>query len=274
MAHHQPRHAAAHRRARRTPNAGAHAARSGPSGTRARVKALAAGLALAAGVTSAALALNLSDPTTTTVAGTRPHAPAAADRPTAEPTAAPRPSPYLHVIRLDARPTAVVQPPHDPVAAGPGTEVDVSGVAPFSAQTRHELAVAERARAAAADRQARERAARDETSSRSDSRQPPPVGGSPRQIAQQLLAARGWSAQFGCLQAMWNRESGWNPYAQNPGSGAYGIPQALPGSKMAAFGADWRTNPQTQIEWGLWYIGSRYGTPCGAWSFWQAHNYY
>jgi hypothetical protein len=72
---------------------------------------------------------------------------------------------------------------------------------------------------------------------------------------------------------MWNRESGWRVNAAN-GSGAYGIPQALPGSKMAAFGADWQTNPRTQIEWGLSYISGRYGTPCGAWSSWQAQGWY
>jgi uncharacterized protein YabE (DUF348 family) len=98
--------------------------------------------------------------------------------------------------------------------------------------------------------------------------------GSAQAIAQQLLLARGWgNDQFSCLVQMWNRESGWRVNAAN-GSGAYGIPQALPGSKMAAFGADWQTNPRTQIEWGLSYISGRYGTPCGAWSSWQAQGWY
>ena len=78
----------------------------------------------------------------------------------------------------------------------------------------------------------------------------------------------------GCLEKLWDRESGWNERAMNRYSGAYGIPQSLPGHKMASAGADWQTNPATQIKWGLGYIQSRYGTPCGAWSFWQAHNYY
>ena len=98
--------------------------------------------------------------------------------------------------------------------------------------------------------------------------------GSAQAIAQQMLAARGWgSDQFSCLVQMWNRESGWRVNAANS-SGAYGIPQALPGSKMSSAGADWQTNPATQIAWGLGYIAGRYSTPCGAWSFWQAHNYY
>ena len=87
-----------------------------------------------------------------------------------------------------------------------------------------------------------------------------------------MLEARGWgNDQFSCLVTMWNHESGWRVNAANP-SGAYGIPQALPGSKMASAGADWRTNPATQIKWGLEYISSRYGTPCGAWSQWQANG--
>jgi hypothetical protein len=88
------------------------------------------------------------------------------------------------------------------------------------------------------------------------------------------LAAHGWGPdQFGCLNYIWIRESGWNELAGNPAR-AYGIPQAYPGSKMAAEGSDWLTNPQTQIRWGEDYIQSRYGTPCQAWAFWQARRYY
>src|SRR5690606_13623238 len=90
--------------------------------------------------------------------------------------------------------------------------------------------------------------------------------GDPRSIAQQMLPDFGWGAdQFSCLDSLWQRESNWNPSAQNPSSGAYGIPQALPGGKMASAGSDWATNPATQIEWGLGYIQGRYGSPCGAW---------
>ncbi len=94
---------------------------------------------------------------------------------------------------------------------------------------------------------------------------PAVTGGDPKAIAAEMVAARGWgSDQFSCLDTLWERESNWNPTAQNPSSGAYGIPQSLPGSKMASVGSDWRTNPATQITWGLNYISGRYGTPCGA----------
>lgn len=107
-----------------------------------------------------------------------------------------------------------------------------------------------------------------------------PIAGTPdpgtaKAIAADMVAARGWgSGEFDCLVALWNKESGWNVYAMNPSSGAYGIPQSLPGSKMATAGADWQTNPATQITWGLGYIEARYGTPCGAWAHSQAVGWY
>ena len=89
-----------------------------------------------------------------------------------------------------------------------------------------------------------------------------------------IVAQHGWAgSEFSCLVSLWNRESGWNAHAANP-SGAYGIPQALPGSKMASAGADWRTNPATQIKWGLKYVQDRYGTPCEAWTFKRARGWY
>jgi hypothetical protein len=81
-------------------------------------------------------------------------------------------------------------------------------------------------------------------------------------------------AQFSCLRVLWQHESGWNERAQNPSSGAYGIPQSLPGEKMAEYGGDWQTNPATQIQWGLSYIRDRYGTPCNAWQSFQAQGWY
>jgi hypothetical protein len=94
-------------------------------------------------------------------------------------------------------------------------------------------------------------------------------------IARKMLPKFGFdSGQMGCLIQMWDRESRWNPHAENSSSGAYGIPQALPGSKMASAGPDWASNPATQIKWGLGYIKERYGTPCGAWAFWQQGDYY
>jgi heat shock protein HslJ len=80
--------------------------------------------------------------------------------------------------------------------------------------------------------------------------------------------------QMPCLEKLWTKESGWNHLAKNGGSGAYGIPQSLPGNKMAKFGSDWQTNPATQIRWGLDYIRGRYKTPCGAWAYFQSHNNY
>ncbi|MDQ4138066.1 MAG: lytic transglycosylase domain-containing protein [Actinomycetota bacterium] len=99
--------------------------------------------------------------------------------------------------------------------------------------------------------------------------------GSAQAIAHDMVLARGWGeGEFNCLVSLWNKESGWNVYAQNPSSGAYGIPQALPGNKMASAGADWQTNPATQISWGLGYISGRYGTPCGAWNHSQSVGWY
>jgi hypothetical protein len=81
-------------------------------------------------------------------------------------------------------------------------------------------------------------------------------------------------SQFPCLDKLWKKESGWNHRASNASSGAYGIPQSLPGSKMASEGSDWKTNPATQIKWGLGYIEGRYGSPCSAWSHSQNVGWY
>lgn len=99
--------------------------------------------------------------------------------------------------------------------------------------------------------------------------------GDPRDIARSMLSSYGWSSsQFSCLDSLWTKESGWRTTADNPSSSAYGIPQALPGSRMASAGDDWRTNPATQIEWGLGYIKERYGTPCAAWGHSKDVNWY
>jgi len=99
--------------------------------------------------------------------------------------------------------------------------------------------------------------------------------GSPEQIAQAMLASFGWSSsQFSCLDPLWAHESGWSVTAYNAGSGAYGIPQALPGSRMASAGPDWQTNAATQIRWGLEYIKGTYGSPCAAWDHEQATGWY
>jgi hypothetical protein len=102
----------------------------------------------------------------------------------------------------------------------------------------------------------------------------PPAPPAPTGDARAYARSQVGDAQFACLDTLWGHESGWDSTASNPSSGAYGIPQALPGSKMASAGADWRSNAVTQIRWGISYIHSRYGTPCSAWSFWQAHHWY
>nr|WP_202417993.1 transglycosylase SLT domain-containing protein [Streptomyces sp. YIM 132580] len=89
-------------------------------------------------------------------------------------------------------------------------------------------------------------------------------------MARQMVPAD----QFQCFSNIVNHESTWNYRATNASSGAYGLMQALPGHKMASAGADWQSNPATQIKWGLSYMDGRYGSPCGAWSFWQANNWY
>ena len=89
------------------------------------------------------------------------------------------------------------------------------------------------------------------------------------------MARQGFSADDqSCLLWLWNRESGWRTNAYNASSGAYGIPQALPGSKMGNYAADWRTNYETQVMWGLIYIWGRYGTPCAAWAHSQSVGWY
>ncbi|MFI7399632.1 transglycosylase SLT domain-containing protein [Streptomyces sp. NPDC049541] len=82
------------------------------------------------------------------------------------------------------------------------------------------------------------------------------------------------AAQYNAFSKIVERESGWNVTATNSSSGAYGLVQALPGSKMASAGSDWKTNPRTQIKWGLDYMNSRYGSPTAAWAFWQANGWY
>lgn len=98
----------------------------------------------------------------------------------------------------------------------------------------------------------------------------PYAGLSPYQVAERIVP----SGEFGCFDWIVTHESGWDVHATNPSSGAYGLGQALPGDKMASAGSDWRDNPVTQIKWTLGYMDERYGSPCSAQSFWEAHNWY
>lgn len=102
-----------------------------------------------------------------------------------------------------------------------------------------------------------------------------PARGSAQAIALGLVTDAGWTeGEYRCLVALWQRESGWNHLAENPSSGAYGIPQALPANKMASAGDDWASNPATQIRWGIGYISARYGTPCEAWGHSERRGWY
>ncbi|MEU9347251.1 transglycosylase SLT domain-containing protein [Streptomyces sp. NPDC048278] len=137
-------------------------------------------------------------------------------------------------------------------------------------------AEAKKAEAEKAAKEAKERAEAKEAASRSSvSASSFPVQSSYtvaqiQAMAQQMVA----SGQYQCFSNIVDHESSWNYQAVNASSGAYGLFQALPGSKMSSVGADWQTNPATQIKWGLNYMNSRYGSPCEAWSFWQANHWY
>lgn len=138
-----------------------------------------------------------------------------------------------------------------------------------------EQAAAQAAQAAAAAAQAAQAQAAPKASTAPAPSAPANPSGA-QAIARDMMAARyGWGGdQFGCLVSLWNKESGWNVNAYNASSGATGIPQALPGSKMASAGSDWATNASTQISWGLGYIAGSYGTPCAAWSKSQSVGWY
>lgn len=149
-------------------------------------------------------------------------------------------------------------------------------------QEAKDKALAEAKAAAVRARAAEEAARRSQAASRNDLRVD--VGPIPsscaayqgnRAVGCKVLLAWGFGLdQMPCLDRLWTKESGWSTSSTNKSSGAYGIPQALPGSKMSKYGADWQTNPETQIKWGLDYIKGRYGSPCGAWSFFLSHNWY
>jgi hypothetical protein len=159
-------------------------------------------------------------------------------------------------------------------------------IAEQKAAAREEARKEAAAKAAAEAKLAAERAKRaDQEASRrraTRTESPPTFGPIPescgeysgnRAIGCALLLDYGFQLdQMPCLDKLWTRESGWNHRASNDSTGAYGIPQALPGSKMGSVADDWRTNPATQIKWGLKYIQSSYGSPCNAWAQWQSRS--
>jgi hypothetical protein len=151
-----------------------------------------------------------------------------------------------------------------------------SGVQRAAALTHYQKARAD-SRAQAAATQIKERAQARDRAAREKKRQAlvDHAQSDPKSIARLLVSDRGWGdGEFSCLNSLWEKESGWSYTANNPSSGAYGIPQSLPGSKMSSAGSDWQTNPVTQIKWGLQYIANTYGTPCSAWGHSQSVNWY
>lgn len=199
---------------------------------------------------------------------------------------APKPAHMPSVIRIDAAlgagRTTTLEALQTQASAQAAAHRQAEAAATAAAKRRAEARAAaakrrEEARAAAelAQRQAEAAAARERTQQQRAARtatrtvQAPTVAG-----AQSYARSRLSSSQYSCLDSLIRRESGWNHRATNPSSGAYGLMQSLPASKMSSAGSDWRTNPVTQIKWGLSYISSRYGTPCGAWNFWQENHWY
>jgi hypothetical protein len=182
------------------------------------------------------------------------------------------------LLRLDASGTITAQQLAKANFAQRGMQANVLSAQEAAAK---EAAARKRAAAAAAraaqQREAAEQQQAQQAQSQSSQPAPAPVtpSGSAQQIAMGMLGSYGWSSgQFSCLVSLWNQESGWNVTASNPSSGAYGIPQALPGSKMESAGPDWQTDAATQIRWGLGYIKADYGSPCGAWSHEEADGWY
>ncbi len=141
-----------------------------------------------------------------------------------------------------------------------------------ASREKERLDAAARKKKAAADKKKRAAAAKKKARERTE-RELAQIAKDPKPYAVEMMRERGWTDdQWGCLDALWVGESNWDHTATNPSSGAYGIPQSLPANKMATAGADWKTNPLTQIEWGLDYIQQSYGSPCQAWSFWNSQN--
>ena len=169
-----------------------------------------------------------------------PGAPAAAPPPPAPPAPAPAPAPTVTTSAAPPAPSAPPSSPPAPTATPTPTPTPIPSPAPTTPATTPSLAW---------------------------------MQANPRTVAQQIMPSFGFgSDQWTCLNSLWEKESSWNWAADNPYSDAYGIPQSLPGSKMATAGADWLVNPATQIKWGLGYIKGRYGTPCAAWAAWQARS--
>ncbi|MBU4464369.1 MAG: lytic transglycosylase domain-containing protein [Actinobacteria bacterium] len=229
--------------------------------------ALASATAVTADITASGLDIGVPDPTIDTI-------PLRAAVARLDTGAAVLPSPLVPDLTDDV--TTLVAS-LDGRVAGLRASLDAAK----AAKAQQEAAAQAQAAAAAAAK----KAAATKATTTSTSTTPPPAAASSgasgdnspagaQATARGMLASYGWGDdQFGCLVSLWNKESGWRVGAANS-SGAYGIPQALPGSKMASAGADWRTSAATQIAWGFGYISGRYGTPCGAWAKSQSSGWY
>ncbi|HTX26429.1 MAG TPA: lytic transglycosylase domain-containing protein [Streptosporangiaceae bacterium] len=242
-----------------------------PSGRSRAVALIAAGAFSVAGAASAA-------------AVTWPVQPARIPASTADVApAAVAAGPAGPVLAITDQPTRPQSSPQAVSLAVRALQIHAEQAGHMATQWQHARRESIRRAKAARARAARAQAAADQSQAAAQP-QPQPqqitpaaavTSGSAEQIAQAMLGSFGWSpSQFACLYPLWEGESGWSVTAENPGTGAYGIPQAMPGGKMASAGPDWQTDAATQIRWGLEYIQGTYGSPCGAWDHEEATGWY
>ena len=190
----------------------------------------------------------------------------------------PAPAGAAYAAVASAGLTLADQPARPPASSQAGVSLAVRAFQVRAEQAGHAAAQIQATRRAAAARAAAQQAqaqAAAQPQQASTVAAYAPTSGSPEQIAEAMLASFGWSlSQFACLDPLWEHESGWSVTADNPDTGAYGIPQALPGDKMADAGPDWQTDAATQIRWGLTYIKDLYGSPCAAYAHEQETGWY
>ena len=194
------------------------------------------------------------------------------------PEAGSSPSPVPNAESEEAAPEPEASPTpsadaNSPAADQQAAEAERAAEAASAAEAEAQAAAAREAEAAAAA--AAEQAAAEEAARAAAASVPVDDPAGAKAYAASVLGTHGWDAsQMTCLDTLWNKESEWLTSATNASSGAYGIPQALPGTKLATAGGDWQTSYRTQVNWGLTYIESRYGSPCSALNFHYANNWY
>lgn len=216
-----------------------------------------------AGIQLASLALPLFTNAPAPEPESSPSATAGEESTPAEPTPEAEP---------DAAQQAAAEQAAEAEQAAAAAEAEAQTAAAREAQT---AAAREAEAAAAAEKAAAELAAEQEAARIAAASVPVDDPAGAKAYAASVLGGHGWEAsQMTCLDTLWTKESEWLTSATNASSGAYGIPQALPGTKLATAGGDWQTNYRTQVNWGLTYIESRYGSPCSALNFHYANNWY